>query len=256
MNLDQKKNLIKSLKENMRLDGRGKEDYREIKISEGIAETSEGSVRVDIGKTSVLAGVKMELGSPFPDTPDEGVLMVGVELSPIANQDFESGPPGIEAIELARVTDRAIRESKSIDVKNLCVEEGEKVWVVNVDIAILNDDGNLFDACSIAAMSAIKNARFPKIEDGAVNYEEKTDEGLPLEKEPVSITVYKVGDEYVIDPFLQEMSAVDARLTVGMIDKETICSMQKGGDDTITKEDAVEMVDIATKKSEELRKLF
>jgi exosome complex component RRP42 len=38
--------------------------------------------------------------------------MVGCELLPISHPSIESGPPGIDAIEIGRVIDRGIRESK------------------------------------------------------------------------------------------------------------------------------------------------
>jgi len=90
----------------------------------------------------VFAGVKLEIGTPYPDTPDEGGLMINTELIPLSNPEFESGPPGIQAIELSRVVDRGIRESKAIDMKKLCIEPKEKVWTVIVDIIPINDEGN------------------------------------------------------------------------------------------------------------------
>ena len=73
----------------------------------------------------------MELGVPYSDTPDEGSLMVGAEFLPMASSDFEMGPPGVDAIELARVVDRSIRESEAIDMKKLCIETGKKMWIVS-----------------------------------------------------------------------------------------------------------------------------
>ena len=134
--------------QNKRIDGRKFDEYRKIEVEYGISpKSAEGSARVKIGDTEVLAGIKMELGTPFSDKPDEGSIMVNVELIPMASSLFESGPPSINAIELARVTDRGIRESKALDFKKLCVREGEKVWLVFIDIYPINADGNLFDAC-------------------------------------------------------------------------------------------------------------
>ena len=49
-----------------RLDDRGLNDYREIKVEQGVIEKAEGSARVLLGKTEVLVGVKVETGTPFP----------------------------------------------------------------------------------------------------------------------------------------------------------------------------------------------
>jgi exosome complex component RRP42 len=257
MNKDQLKNITQFLDEDIRFDGRKKEEYRNIVIENDIAVTSEGSAKVQLGDTIVIAGVKIEAGSPFPDTPDEGVLMVGVELSPIANENYETGPPGFDAIELARVTDRGIRESKAIDVKKLCLIPGEKVLMINVDINVLNDDGNLFDVCSLAAISAIKNARIPKItKENTLDYSSKTDNKLPINKFPIGVTVYKIGNYFLIDPTLKEMNFIDARLTVTSIEDKTICAMQKGNQGTLMKDQIADMIELGLKKSDELRKFI
>src|SRR3989344_7494439 len=104
--------IRKMIERGKRLDHRPFDQYREMTIEAGIISSAEGSARVKLGNTEVIVGVKLGVGTPFPDTQDEGVLMVTAELLPLAHPDFESGPPGEDAIELARVVDRAIRESK------------------------------------------------------------------------------------------------------------------------------------------------
>lgn len=256
MNRDEKSNFLKFLDENIRFDGRKTDEFRKIAITTGVSETAEGSAMVEFGATKLIAGVKLEAGNAFEDTPGEGVLMVGVELSPIASKEFESGPPGFDAIELARVTDRAIRESRAMDVHKLAIKDTEKVWIVNVDINVLNADGNLFDACSLAAMAAIKDAVMPAVTDGKVNYEKKTKDKLPLVQEPISVTVFKAGKHLVIDPTAQEVKGCDARLTIATLKDGTVCAMQKGGDGSLLIEDVVAMAELATKKAKELRKIL
>ena len=255
MNEELKKHIIGLAGKDFRLDGRKLTDYRDIKISYDISKSAEGSARVEIGETVVLAGVKLELGEPYPDTPDEGSLMVGAELYPISNPEFEPGPPGIQAIELGRVIDRGIRESKAIDVKKLCLKKGEQSWTVIVDICVLNDTGNLFDASALAALAALKKTKMRKIEDGdVVNYKEFTDETLPLSKEPVSTTVVKIGDNLFIDPLTEEEKVVDSRLTVATIEDDKLCALQKGGDEPLTIDEIMQMVDLGIEKTKELRK--
>ena len=53
--------ILKLASEGKRLDGRGLEDFREIKIEKGPIENSEGSALVIIGKTEVLVGVKLDV---------------------------------------------------------------------------------------------------------------------------------------------------------------------------------------------------
>src|SRR3989338_4890943 len=143
--------ILGLLDANTRLDGRKLTEYRKpITVEYGVVKTAEGSARVKIGETDIIVGVKLEVGEPYPDTPNEGTIIVGAELLPMSNPEFEPGPPQIQAIELARVVDRAIRESKALDFKKLCIEKGEKIWMVIIVIFPINDAGNLFDAASLA----------------------------------------------------------------------------------------------------------
>ena len=61
------KNLIVNGK---REDGRLLDEYRDISIETDVISKAEGSARVKIGGTQVLVGVKPQIGSPFPDTPN------------------------------------------------------------------------------------------------------------------------------------------------------------------------------------------
>jgi exosome complex component RRP42 len=250
--------LIKEIAgRNERIDGRPFDKYRAIKIQKNFILLAEGSAQVRIGDTEVVAGVKFGTGEPFPDTPDEGVLMVGAELLPLASPEFESGPPGAQAIELARVVDRAIRESKCIDFKKLAINP-EKVWMIHVDIDVLDDDGNLIDAASLASAAALSSAQIPALdEDGKINIGKKTGQ-LPMSGLPISTTFVKINNRLMADPNIAEYKAMDARLTVGTINTKDgikLCSMQKGGSSGLTIEEVEQIIEMAIEKGEELRQL-
>ena len=66
------RNLVNNDK---REDGRALDEYRDISIETNVISKAEGSARVKLGGTQVIVGIKPQLGSPFPDTPDLGVLM-------------------------------------------------------------------------------------------------------------------------------------------------------------------------------------
>lgn len=254
MNKPLKNHIMGCLNKGIRFDGRKLEEYRKIVIEKDVTKTAEGSARVKIGNSEVIVGIKMGIGEPYPDTPDEGTLMVGAELSPLASPEFESGPPDIQSIELARVVDRGIREAKTVDVKKLCIEAGEKVWMVSIDICPINDDGNLLDAAGIAALVALENTKFPKYDGKKLDYKTHTKEKLSLDKLPIPITVLKIGDKLLVDPLPEEEDVFDARLTVTTTEDEKICALQKGGETPLTFEDISKMVDLALKKSVEIRK--
>lgn len=250
------KQIAQLMDKGKRLDGRGLNDYREIKVEMGIIEKAEGSARVRLGKTEVLVGVKIDVGSPFPDTPNEGVLTVNAELVPLASPSFEPGPPGEMAIELARVVDRGIRESKAIDVGSLCLEPGEKVLVVFIDVYVLNYDGNLIDASALAALAALLNTKMPKyeIEEGIV----KVKPGyipLPIVNHPIAITFAKINGKLAVDPWLEEEQVMDSRLTLAIEKDGKICAIQKGGTGYFVTEQILSAAKIAQEKASEIRKL-
>jgi len=253
-----KEHICDLLEKGLRQDGRKLLDYRkDISVEYGISPSSaEGSARVRIGKTEVVAGIKVGVAEPYPDQQDQGTIMVSAELSPIAGDSFEVGPPSVESIEIARVVDRGLRESGALDFKKLCIKEGEKVWQIFIDIYPINDAGNLRDACSLAALAALKDAKFPELDKktGKVDYKKKTKEGMPLTDDPIEVTVLKMHDNYLVDPTVEEEQHLDARLTVAFLKDGTICAMQKGGDGAISSEDVSKMVDIAEDKVKLLRK--
>ena len=238
-----------------RLDGRGLTDHREFTIEEGLIERAEGSARIRLGKTDVLVGVKIETGEPFPDTPNAGVLTVNAELVPLASPNFEPGPPDENSIELARIVDRGIRESKAVDTEKLCIEPGKKVFVVFVDVYILNHDGNLIDAAALAAVSALINAKMPnyEIEDGEVKI--KTGYSpLPLKSHPITVTMAKINDKLIVDPWIEEEQVMDARISIAINDEGNICAIQKGGAGFFSPQKILEASKLAQEKAAELRK--
>jgi exosome complex component RRP42 len=237
-----------------RLDDRNALDYRPLTIMLGTIEKANGSAQVYLGKTRVLAGVKIQTGTPFPDTPNEGILTVNAEFVPLASPEFEAGPPDEDSIELARVVDRGIRESKAIDLKKLCVQPGKKVFVVFVDIYVLDHDGNLIDAAGMAALGALISSKMQE-------FEVKNDElvlkdkmmPLPVRDYPVPITSAKIDGSIVLDPCLEEEQVTSCRLTVTTGKDDRICAMQKGGLGVFTPDEVKQVVSNAISKSRDLR---
>ena len=243
------KRIGEYLSEGKRFDGRNLNEFREITIETNISKNAEGSVRVKLGKTEVLVGVKLGVSEPYPDSPDKGNLMVTAELLPLSSSRYELGPPKIESIELARVIDRMVRESKFIELEKLCIKKGEKVWTVFIDIYSINADGNLIDASALGAIIALKNAKIPKYDEKKekVLYGDLTKKNIPLSKDiPVSITIHKVGDNLIIDPTREEEDISEARVTIGSSDG-IISSIQKGKAVGLDLKEFYDMLDLSEK---------
>ena len=243
--------MLKLIERGERLDGRGVADVREISVATNVIESADGSARVKMGNTEVIAGVKIIPGTPFPDTPDVGVLTTGAELIPMAHPTFESGPPGEDAIELARVVDRGIRESGMVDVSGLCIVPGEEVWMCFVDIYALDYDGNLFDAANLAAVCALRTATIP-----GEQYGKGENRPLPITCTPISVTEAKVGNTLIVDPNFDEEQISTARLTITTDDVGNFRAMQKGGRGSITLDELSLCLDRAVEKGAEIRKII
>jgi len=246
-----KGHIHKLLSTGKRVYGRALDEYREIKIETNYIESAQGSARVRLGNTDVLVGVKMEVGKPFEDTPDRGVLTTNTELIPLASPTFEAGPPDAGAIELARVIDRGIRESEMIDLQKLCIKHGEEVWINFLDIYVLDYDGNLFDACFLGAIAALRTTIVPAKEN-----DKGEDYPMPLRHLPIQTTVVKIENSILFDPTLDEEKVADARLTVTTDENGDLRAMQKGLTGAFTLDEVKQVIDASLRVSKGLRNLM
>jgi exosome complex component RRP42 len=214
--------MKKMVEQGVRIDGRGLGSYRELSINVNVVKTADGSSIVSLGNTKVIAGVKVEVGKPFEDTPDEGALIVNLEIAPTASPDVEPGPPDENSIEIARIVDRAIRHSGFLDFKSLSIVTGKHAWFLWVDIYVLNHDGNLVDAATIAAVAALMSTTLPKVElDPAGNIlridrSNRTQLSLNIDKMPLTITHVKMGNIIIIDPTREEEDLSDGMYVIGV----------------------------------------
>jgi len=253
-----KKDTIMSLlSKGRRIDNRALNEFRQLKVEVNVVERADGSALVSLGNTMVIAGVKAVLGSPYPDSPNEGAQIVNAELIPLASPVFEPGPPGEEDVELSRVVDRTLRSAKAIDLKELAIVPGRRVWHIYIDIYALNHDGNLIDASMLAAIAAAYTAKIPEVEvrgNGIKIKDEKVN--LPVKDIPVTVTFAKIGNEIVVDPCYEEELVMDSRITFGIDSKGNICSIQKGLRGTFTIKEVIEAASLARELSEELREII
>ncbi len=250
-----RESVVNLIKEGKRTDGRAFDEYREISLETGVIDKAEGSARVKIGNTQILVGVKTQIAEPFSDTPQMGVLMTNSELLPMAAPNFEPGPPDENSVELSRVTDRCVREGKVVDLEKLCIIEGKKVWMIFVDLHVLDYDGNLMDTAVLGTVAALMNAKIPTVtvEDGEIIVDYDKMIPLPFNEKALMCTFAKIDNELIVDPSRGEEEIMDARISIGMRADGSICAMQKGGAKPLSKDEILKAVTIAKEKTEELR---
>ncbi len=244
--------LINTLNNGKRYDDRAFDAYRPIKVQLGPITTAEGSALVQLGNTRVLVAIKFDVLKPFADRPKEGVLMTNGELLPLASPSFEPGPPDENSIEMARVVDRAVRSAECIDLESFYIEE-DKVLALFIDIYVLNHDGNYTDAATIAASAALLDTKVPKVEKGKIlrgNYKG------PLNPKPIPIStsMVKIGNHWLVDPTRDEELVAETRLTIATTG-DHVCAMQKGKG-SFTKDELLSAMDVAFKRGNEIRKIL
>ena len=236
---------------NARIDGRSQWEGRNLEVEHSVLPRAEGSARVRMGDTIVLAGVKFQIMQPYPDRPNQGGLMCSADVRPIAGRNWEAGPPSPEAIELGRVVDRGIRESGCIDVDSLCIIPGEKAWQVILDLFAVSDDGNLFDAFALAGIAALRTATVP-----AERFEVGEDYALPVSKTPIMCSYHKVGGRFVYDACSREELGGDERIHITLGDDDNVHSLQKGLKGIFSAEEFAEIMTNAQERTKELRKIL
>ncbi|MFX0007937.1 MAG: exosome complex protein Rrp42 [Promethearchaeota archaeon] len=246
--------IISNLKKEERIDNRGLFEYRDFQVKSDVIASAEGSSDVSLGKTRIITGLKYEVGEPFPDLPNEGVCTIMAELLPIASPLFERGPPDEQSIELARVVDRGIRHADCVQTKKLCIKEGVLVYILFVDMYVMNYQGNLIDAGAVSALTSLLSAHIPEgtwnEEKGEAEWTGKYLTGKDIVNElPFAVTYGKIEDIIFLDPSLPEELVSDGKISIS-VTEDKITSIQKSGAATFS----IDEIKMLAKKSLEIGK--
>jgi len=248
----EKSYIISNLRKGERIDGRDIWDHREFNIKSDIISSAEGSADVSLGDTRIITGLKYEVGEPFPDLPNEGVCTIMAELLPVASPLFERGPPDEQSIELARVVDRGIRHADCVQTKKLCIKENEAVYILFVDMYVINYDGNLIDAGGVSALTTLISAHIPegKIGENGLEWTGNYLTGDTIVNElPLVLTYSKIDDIIFLDPNLAEELVSDGKISISVTENK-ISSIQKSGSTTFS----IEEIKMLGKKSIDIGK--
>jgi exosome complex component RRP42 len=249
-----KQQMWEAISKGKRLDGRNLDDIRPLEIELDIIKKANGSAKVKLGNSEVIAGVKIETGEPFEGLENKGALIVSAEVLPTASPYIEPGPPDEETVELARVVDRGIRESEMIDLDKLVLVPGKIVYTIFVDCSIINADGNLFDATSYAVVSALASSKIPvfEMQDGKVVHTGNSQDP-PVTTIPVSITAIRIGEAVILDPTSEEEACMNARITIATNSNGDYTAIQKGSTGAFTVGQIKKAAETARIKGEEVR---
>ncbi|KAH8259072.1 hypothetical protein KR038_005790, partial [Drosophila bunnanda] len=222
-----------SAKQNQRFDGRRCNEWRDVELTFG---ADWGVVAVSLMDTKVLAQVSCDLGTPTTARPNEGKLQLNVSIGGVAFLDEVQSTYDQRLLALNSQLERIFRNSRCLDLESLCVAAEKHVWCIRVDINVLNHDGSLYDACTIATLAALMHFRRPDVtyaDDELRIYTEKERELIPLLflHYPVSVTycIYKGSSQPLVDPTLLEENAADSVIVLSFNSYQELCTLNVGG---------------------------
>ncbi|KAF9084147.1 Exosome complex component RRP43 [Mortierella sp. AD031] len=226
--------------QDVRPDGRALTAFRPTTVHHGVITTANGSAMVRIGGTTVVCGVKAEVAEPKLDTPDQGYLVPNVELSPMCSSKFRPGPPSEQAQAVSEAINRVLKESKVLDLKDLCIEEGKAVWVLYVDAVCVSYDGNIYDAALAAIMAALNNVRIRnptysegtiKVSGGSAAMTDENSFSLKLARTPLSATfaIFDTTLTILADPNITEEEISQGQISITLDEHGQLCGVSKVG---------------------------
>ncbi|KAK0082191.1 hypothetical protein PV325_010900 [Microctonus aethiopoides] len=236
LSLAEKTFILHGVDANFRTDGRRQCEYRSIEVETKLMPQTNGSTRLRIGNSDVLVSVKVEVDSPFPNSPDEGKLEFFVDFSANAAPEFEGKGGNELGTEISNILTNAYQSSNAFDLKILSILKEKKCWKMYVDVLVLQCGGNLFDAIGAAVKAALFSTEIPKITaatlDGGEADIQVSDDPfdcmrLNVENFPILITLCKIGDNCIVDPTAEEEACVSASVVVSVTANGKITSIVK-----------------------------
>lgn len=228
--------VVSGVTDNLRIDGRSCFDIRHTRVKTGIVSSCNGSAQVQSSNCNITVGIKVEVGPPSPDEPDCGIVEFGADCSANASPKFEGRGGEDIAQQIVFVLTNAL--IPAIDRKALCISKGHKVWVIYIDVLILecNCISQLIDLSALGVKAALSNTRVPKLitdEEDANEFvlSAETDEYCPVDTTdlPILLTLTRIHDQYVADVTEEEAAAGIARLTLAFDAKGQLSYTKKSG---------------------------
>jgi exosome complex component RRP45 len=178
----------------------------------------------------------------------------------MASPNFEvGGRPSETAVELERLIQRGLIQTKAVETESLCIVGGSKVWSVRCDLIVLDHGGNLGDACMIAAVAALSHFRRPDVTVTGKNitvHPKSAREPVPLSLHhvPLSVTFAFMdnGVNFVVDPSLKEELVFNGKMTLTLTVQGDLCTINKSGSPAMSPELLLQCTQIAAVKVSEL----
>ncbi|KAJ5151198.1 Exosome complex component rrp45 [Penicillium canariense] len=248
--------ILEALRENVRLDGRGADQFRSLNLSFG---DEYGHVKLQLGKTSIVVRISSEVTKPRDDRPFDGLFNINLELSAMGSPAWENGRSNELEAYVTHVLDSVIRRSNALDTESLCILKGVSCWSIRADVHILDYDGNLTDAACIAIMTGLQHFRRPDavVRDGQVivyGVEERVPVALNITHKPLSITfnAFNEGHNIIVDATRKEEQSSEGELVIGINNGGDVCFLSKFSGAPVDAMEVVTRSNVALEKVKEI----
>lgn len=219
---------MKLMVDGKRLDGRGAEDLRNLRIETGIIAEADGSAFIEWGGNKILCGVygPRECIPRHDSSPYHAIVKCRYMMSPFASlEEHGRSGPSRRSTELSKV----IREV----FQNLIISEKFPNTQINIFLDVLQAEGGTRTAAITAAAVALANA------------------GIPMKDMVSAIAVGKADDVLVVDLGKQEDNFGQSDMPVAISHRDRkILLLQMDG--LLTKEEIITMLDMAERGCEKL----
>ena len=159
--------------------------------------------------------------------------------------------------ELSQWVQRVLNQPTIFNLDALTIVPGKSRWRLNVDVRVQSGDlesGALLDRTFFVVREALLSTLVPQIQVDADDFDVVDDvqamQNLPVSPEqlPVCITLYQLGNRFIVDATTLEAFCSEAALTVAVNPKTSqVVSMQKSGLGSIQPSIITEMIQTARK---------
>ncbi|SOV82269.1 exosome complex component RRP45, putative [Plasmodium reichenowi] len=242
----------KNIKKNIRLDGRTFEDSRNVCIN---FLKDYGHVEITIGFTKVICKITSEIVKPHDRKLKEGILKINLDIDNFIEDNENSDNMSDECLEIKNIIDRVLKTSNIINFESLCIIPGKKVWCICINIMVIENDGNLTDACYLSAYCGLvhfKNHQVRVIKNGdiIIDKEEINYSPLSILNSPIVTTFayYEEHDVCLIDPCLHEEEFMSSKISIALNKNGNLISLLKPGGIPLACSHIMESIEIAKKR--------
>ncbi len=207
-----KEDGIELIKDGKRLDGRGFDELRPIKIEVGVLKRADGSCYFELGDNKVIAAVygPREMHPRHAQDAKMAVLKYRYNMAPFSVEERKRPGPDRRSVEISKISREALEP--------VILKEYYPKTEIDVYVEILQSDAGTRTAGINAASVALADA------------------GIPMRDLVSSVAVGKIDGEVVLDLNAVEDNNGEADMPIAMIvRRNTITALQMDG--RMTKEE-------------------